>query len=319
MRQFILWPILAFGLTAAFPADAYDKTFTWDNVAQCSVSNIPGCWPAGTTVELSVNGIDAPGLDGTTMPSAQHALTFQIAPGARMDAKIRAVTPAGTQCGSPPVPCPYSEWTTLTATLPVDQTGLWVKVATATGALPAGWSTQDIGSVGLAGSASTANGTYTLTGAGADIWGTADAFRFAGRTLAGDGSIVARVASMTNTDPWAKAGVMIRESLNANSTTATMAVTPSNGIAFQSRLTTGGSSSHTVGAAVKAPYWVKLARVGNHFTAYQSADGATWAPVGSAVTITMATGVWVGLAVTSHNASALNTAVLDHVSVTGSP
>ena len=46
--------------------------------------------------------------------------------------------------------------------------------------LPAPWLTQDIGTVGLAGTASfqAGTGTYSVTGAGADIWGTADAFRF---------------------------------------------------------------------------------------------------------------------------------------------
>jgi hypothetical protein len=54
-----------------------------------------------------------------------------------MDAKIRAVTPAGTQCGSPPVPCPYSDWTTLAATLPVDPTTLSVAIkSSATSAAP---------------------------------------------------------------------------------------------------------------------------------------------------------------------------------------
>jgi hypothetical protein len=108
---------------------------------------------------------------------------------------------------------------------------------------------------------------------------------------------------------------MIRENLDANARHALVAVTPGNGVAFQRRTTTGGSSAHTAGARVAAPYWVKLTRAGNTFTAYQSANGSTWTRVGSAVTINMGTSVYVGLALTSHNNGALNTASVDRVSI----
>ena len=168
--------------------------------------------------------------------------------------------------------------------------------------------------MGLAGSAGYANGTYTLKGSGADIWGATDAFNFAYQPLNGNGTIVARVASLTDTSGWAKAGVMIRENLDANARHAMVVVTPNNGVAFQYRAATGDDTSHLSGQAVPAPYWVKLARVGTLFTAYQSADGKTWTQIGSA-TISMATSVYVGLAVGSVNDTALNTASLDNVSL----
>src|SRR4029453_8723191 len=86
----------------------------------------------------------------------------------------------------------------------------------ATAVLPAPWADRDIGSVGGAGAAGFASGTYTVIGGGADIWGSADAFHFAYQTLVGDGQITARVGTQESTAGWAKAGVMIRESLNAN-------------------------------------------------------------------------------------------------------
>lgn len=125
MKSLFLWMVVAGVQFPAFAADLYERTFAWDNRSD---------WPAGTTVELVVNGVDATGLDGKTMPSAQHALSFPLAPGGRMDAKARAVTPAGYRCGSPPGACPYSEWATLAATLPVDQTGLWATVKSAAAA-----------------------------------------------------------------------------------------------------------------------------------------------------------------------------------------
>ncbi|GEM_PF-1291116 len=182
--------------------------------------------------------------------------------------------------------------------------------------LPSPWQTQDIGAVAATGSASYSNGVFTVKGSGADIWDTADEFRFVYQTLNGDGQIVARVTGVQNTNAWAKAGVMIRETLNANSKHAMMVLTPGNGLAFQRRTSTGGSSYHTSGGSASAPYWVKLVRSGNTFTAYKSSDGTNWTQVGSE-TISMAASVYVGLAVTSHNDGTLCTATLDNVSVGG--
>ena len=188
--------------------------------------------------------------------------------------------------------------------------------ATPTGnTLPSPWQDHDIGTVGSAGSASYSGSTFTVNGSGADIWGTSDAFNYVSQTLNGDGTIVARVASQQNTDGWAKAGVMIRETLNADATFVDMLLTPSNGAVFQYRTTTGGSASTTGGPTVTAPYWVKLVRAGSTFTGYASSDGTTWTQVGS-TTISMVSSVYVGLAVTSHNNSVLNTSTFDNVNVT---
>jgi hypothetical protein len=85
-----------------------------------------------------------------------------------------------------------------------------VTVSDLSGALPAPWATQDVGSPAVNGSASESSGTYTVSGAGVDIWGTADQFRFVYQHLTGDGSIVARVRSINAVNAWSKAGVMMR-------------------------------------------------------------------------------------------------------------
>lgn len=87
-----------------------EKTFQWDNIERCSISGASGCWPTGTTVELCSNGLCIPGLDGTTMPTAQYRMNIPVDYGDVIDAKVRAVAPAGYQCDDPPVPCPYSDW-----------------------------------------------------------------------------------------------------------------------------------------------------------------------------------------------------------------
>jgi regulation of enolase protein 1 (concanavalin A-like superfamily) len=180
--------------------------------------------------------------------------------------------------------------------------------------VPSPWSNADVGAVGLAGHATYANATFTEAGAGADMWGTADAFNFTYRPLNGDGQIVARVASTQNTNTYAKAGVVIREDLTAGATSVLLSVRPAGGVEFLARTAAGGTTASAASATGTAPLWVKLARAGNVFTAAMSADGATWTNVGS-TTVTMAANAYVGLAVCSHSTAALDTSTFDNVTV----
>src|SRR5439155_8778359 len=120
------------------------------------------------------------------------------------------------------------------------------------------------------------------------------------------------------TDSWAKAGVMIRETLAAGSRHAFALISSGNGAAFQRRVTTDGASEHTAGAAATAPYWVRLTRTGSTFRAYASNAGGSWTLINT-VTIPMASNVFAGLAVTAHNNGALNTSVFANVSGTFEP
>ncbi len=186
-----------------------------------------------------------------------------------------------------------------------------------TAGLPSPWNTKDVGSVGDSGGASYTSGKFTVVGSGADIWNTADEFRYVYQTASGDCSVVARVSSIGNTDPWAKAGVMIRETTATGSKHASVFITPGNGVAFQSRNATGGSSVNANTTGPAAPYWVKIVRSGNTFTAYYSATGSSgsWVSLGSQ-SITMSSSVTIGLAVTSHNDGVLCSAIIDNVTAT---
>ena len=154
-----------------------------------------------------------------------------------------------------------------------------------------------------------------MTGSGEDIYGTLDEFRFVYQPASGNCDITARVVSVQNADPWAEAGVMIRETLNSNARKVASLVTFSNGVTLQRRSSTGGLTSYTRTTGLTAPYWVRLVRSGNTFTGYRSANGTTWVSTGS-VTVTMGTNVFIGLAVTSHRDGALNTSILDTVTAT---
>ena len=175
---------------------------------------------------------------------------------------------------------------------------------------------QDIGSFTPAGSYSENSGIYTVNGAGSDVQGTSDQFQFAYLSLTGNGTITARVDSVENTDAWAKAGVMFRNTLAANSANAFLAMTPGNGATFQSRSSANGNTSWMNTSGLSAPYWVRLTRSGNNFTAYRSANGVDWTQIGSTTAITMNSTVYVGLAVTSHSSGNLCTSIFSNVSVT---
>jgi hypothetical protein len=169
-----------------------------------------------------------------------------------------------------------------------------------------------------------ADGSIVMGAAGTDIWGTADEFRFAYKQLNGDGTIIARVDSLIDTDPWAKGGVMIREALDAGSKFAAVFVTPGNGCRFQARqaASVAAVSDTSVATpeqiAVTAPYWVKLERIGDQFSGSYSADGAAWTPMSwNPQDVPMGGTVYIGLALTSHNAGNPTSAQFSGVATTG--
>jgi YD repeat-containing protein len=188
--------------------------------------------------------------------------------------------------------------------------------ATGGSSTASGLTGADVGTTGAAGSSSLSGSTVTVKGAGADVYGTADAFQFDSQAFNGDGSITARVVSQTNTNAAAKAGVMIRESTAAGAQNVFMEITPTSGSIMQSRVGTNATTVTVHGSVVAAPYWVRLTRAGNTFTGFISTDGINWTQVNQVV-VPMATSVLAGLAVTSHLAGTLSTAVFDNVSIVG--
>jgi regulation of enolase protein 1 (concanavalin A-like superfamily) len=161
------------------------------------------------------------------------------------------------------------------------------------------------------------NNAFTVSGGGTDIWNNADQFRFVYKQLSGNGSLTMRIDSIANTDVWAKAGPMIRETLDDTSKNAYIAVTPASGVSFQWRSALAGTSANSQTTGLVAPYWVRLTRTGNVFKAERSADGKTWTQQGVDTTVQMAANVYIGMAVTSHNANATTTAEISNVSATG--
>jgi regulation of enolase protein 1 (concanavalin A-like superfamily) len=180
------------------------------------------------------------------------------------------------------------------------------------------WFHSDIGSVAATGSSRFVNGIWTVKGSGADIWGKEDAFHFVWQRVTGDVRITARVDSLTDTNPWSKAGVMIRRSSAANTRNVFTFVTPDRGVGFQRRVTASEVTTYTAGSNQHAPYWVRLERIGDTLIGSSSLDGQNWKEMVSD-TISFGDTILVGLAVTSHSDGELATATFSNVELTTIP
>ncbi len=168
---------------------------------------------------------------------------------------------------------------------------------------------QDIGVVGIAGSTSfeLGSGVFTIVAGGVDLWGTADGFHYVWHQASGDFTIVTQLDSLSNPHAYAKAGIMIRESLSADSIHATANLNPTGSANFLYRSATGGVTAAD-SASVTAPAWLKLDRLGSLVTASYSSDGSNWTQIGQQI-LGFSENVYVGLAATAHTTSDSITAV----------
>ena len=172
-----------------------------------------------------------------------------------------------------------------------------------------------------------ANGVWTMTGAGTDVWNDVnDDCQFAYKQMTGDCAIVARVASAQAVTGSVKAGVMIRDNLSAAvSQRAWMAVIPditTGNNHVQSRLK--GATENWAGRVMQntdlpssAPYWVKVERRGLMINVYNSPDGTSWSPAISSYFGNLPSTVYIGLFITSGSTTATTTVAFDNVAFTG--
>jgi regulation of enolase protein 1 (concanavalin A-like superfamily) len=175
------------------------------------------------------------------------------------------------------------------------------------------WYQADIGDVGLAGNAEVVHQETLVSGSGGDIWGTADAFHFLYSIARFTNRIVARVVGEQNTDPFAKAGLVMGD-LTVSGRRVILDVKPDGNLEFMARTDSGTPMAFIAGANAAFPVWLRLTANGDAFTGEMSTDGSTWTTVGS-VTMTGPTLALPGLAVTSHNQAALNTAQFDNIAL----
>ncbi len=175
-----------------------------------------------------------------------------------------------------------------------------------------GWTTQ------------LSDGNYDVNGAGTstcEIWWSSDCFTYYWRNApTGDFEMTTKIDSLTNTDPWAKAGIMIRASIAANSTYLFIFTTPGfNGVYLQGRNGTGQNSFNGGSVGLTAfPKYLRLKRAGGVLTAYASSNGVTFTKVGGDSTTPLGSSPLLGLAVTSHKGGVYATGQFRSVSLTTS-
>jgi len=192
---------------------------------------------------------------------------------------------------------------------------------------PAGWSCKDIGNPAIPGSVDDDAGTWTVQGSGHDIWDNGDGFYYVFRPLSGDdGSLELNLISADNTNAngWSKVGLMIRETTQAGSKHAMMAMTGTNGLQFVWRENTNDSSDGSVRPAYSPPKFLRITRAGDEMIG-EFGEEKPWNPgviVWTEVdrkTIMMNSDVYIGVAVCAGNNDALNTAVLDQMNLITPP
>jgi hypothetical protein len=266
-----------------------------------SVSTTPTLtWTCAGTTSYTVRlGTSTPPAQLATGVSATSYAPGTLAAGTKYYWQVVAVNASGST--------PGSIWSFTTATV----------TAPPSSALPSPWLHRDIGTVGGAGTAAYASGLFTVTGTGADIWGTADGFHFLYRPLTGLSQIVARLTGQQTAVSMAKAGIMMREGrdgLVAGAGHAMLSVRPNGTVEFVTRSATGATTTLVATTTQAAPAWLKLVRTSTTVTASVSANGTTWRTVGSA-SLGLTSKALVGLAVTGHDQTQPNTATFDSVTV----
>jgi len=165
----------------------------------------------------------------------------------------------------------------------------------------------DVGSPSVAGQVSVSGGVFTMLGSGTDIWGSSDRFFFVFRSVTGDCWAEVLLESQQATNDWAKAGLMVRNTLLGNSVHAFVGMAPlldgSNRTLFEShRLTTGGTSVMPFQGGVEGPpVWLRLEKVGTEIRMYRKmAAGSAWTLVQSVSVPLIGSTAYVGFAVCSH-------------------
>jgi hypothetical protein len=163
-----------------------------------------------------------------------------------------------------------------------------------------------------AGSADYAAGAFRVRAAGTNIIAESDSFHFVFKKITGTTELVARVMKVQLTDPWARAGLMMRESLAADSRNVMLSVTAARGGIFQWRERLAEQTSVRFDRGMAAPSWLKLKRDGEVFTALKSTNGKQWAVV-ERLTMRAMQELYVGLAVVGVRENVLNQSVFEQV------
>ena len=186
---------------------------------------------------------------------------------------------------------------------------------------PSGWHCDDVGNPAIPGSQSLHDATWTVQGAGEDIWGNADQFHYIWRDLVGNGPLSVRVVSQQAKGSYAKAGIMVRQSLLPSSPYYAVfmesgKVANGTNIGVETRTNQGLISTQVAAISGSAPVYLRITRAGDIYSAYTSNDGVTWRLIqGSTTTVGLGGTPLAGMALSSHGVDDVTTATFDKVTI----
>jgi len=284
-------------------------TATFSQVAIAATATAPAM-PTGVT---AVSGTNAITLDWPSVPNATSYNIYRSTGTQAESLYQTSVAPSGASCTvftDASVAAGTTYYYMVTA---VNSSGESLR-STEVSAAPLGslaLTDQDIATTGPAGSAIINNsGVWSVSGSGADIYNAADEFNFAHTPVSGNMSLIAQMTSQTDSNSYAKSGVMFRADTTDDAAQVSLFITPANGVIFEWRSKSGGNTSSVLdrGISIPTPVWLELLRVGSTYSAFYSPDGSAWTQVGTAQTISLGSSPIGGLAVTSHNPTTLSTA-----------
>jgi hypothetical protein len=167
--------------------------------------------------------------------------------------------------------------------------------------------------------ASQSGSTWTISAGGHDIWGEADQFSYVYKEMSGDFdvAVTVHVLDVDHVNDWSKAGIMARQTLDADSINVYIACRGLDDlVTFQQRPETGAGSSseRATPEGAPRPVTLRLTRTGDEFVPGWSLDGGvTWEPnisndgvsTTSPITLAMGDPIYLGIAVTSHTAGVM--------------
>ena len=176
--------------------------------------------------------------------------------------------------------------------------GLLRSLVGSNGALPLSWRSMDVGHVAQAGSVEVLNGLIRMHSFGTNILAQADSFQFVCKPVSERSELLVRVARVQSIDPWARAGVMMREGLAADARQVSLTITPRRGGVLTWRSQKGAETEVLLERNLVMPCWLKLKRDGDHFTASYSHNGRQWRTM-ERVSLPMSEECYAGLALTA--------------------
>jgi len=180
---------------------------------------------------------------------------------------------------------------------------------------------QDIGACARTGAIvfNAAERSYTVSGGGANMWFTNDAFHFAWKEVTGDVVLAARIEFVgSGGNAHRKACLLVRQSLSPDSAYADAALHGDGLTSLQYR-ETAGARTYEIQANASAPRYLRIEKLGDYVSLSLSSDGKNWRPAGGSFRLKLADPFYVGLGVCAHDDAALEKAVFSEVQLNDRP